>query len=151
MIKVDVEQYIERSPQAVFDFIANFENGPAWQSGMTSGHFITPPPLAVGSRYAQEARFMGRPIQTTFEVVTYEPGRLVKIDTISGSFPITITRAVRAQGEGCVVSATVEGEASGFFKLAEPLLKRQVNVSVEADYRALKALLENQAQQAGAS
>lgn len=143
MIKVEVEQYIAQPPQDVFDYIANFENGPAWQSGIRSARFLTPPPLALGSRYEQYASFMGRPIQTTFEVVEYDPGRLVKIDTISGSFPIAVTRAVRAGGEGGFVSAIVEGEASGFFKLAEPLLRRQVRGSVEGDYRALKALLES--------
>jgi uncharacterized membrane protein len=145
MIKVEVEQFISRPPQEVLDYIANFENGPAWQSGITSARLITPPPLAVGSRYQQDARFMGRPIQTTFEVVEYQPGRMVKIDTVSGSFPITITRAVRAEGEGCVVSAIVEGEAGGFFKLAEPLLRRQGKGSVEADYQALRSLLEGRA------
>jgi hypothetical protein len=44
------------------------------------------------------------------------------------------------------VSAIIEGDASGFFKLAEPLLARVVQRSVDGDYANLKHLLETQAE-----
>jgi hypothetical protein len=47
---------------------------------------------------------------------------------------------------GTLVTAIIEGDASGFFKLAEPLLARMVQGSVNADYANLKYILETQAQ-----
>jgi hypothetical protein len=41
------------------------------------------------------------------------------------------------------VTAIIEGDASGFFKLAEPLLARMVQRSVNSDYRNLKRILES--------
>lgn len=100
-------------------------------------------PLGVGSTYEQVASFLGRRIESTFDIVGFEPGRMIKGATTGGPFPITFTRSVEPLGDGSSrVSALVEGEAGGFFRLAEPLLRRAVQWSIDSDYRRLKALLE---------
>ncbi len=145
MIRVETSVHVNRPADEVFGFIANFENNPRWQSGQVEARFTSDGPLRVGSTYDQVARFLGRQITSTFEVVEYEPGRMIKASSTAGSFPITFTRMVEAAGDGAQVSAVIEGDASGFFKLAEPLLARMVQRSVEADYRNLKRLLEDEA------
>lgn len=144
MIHIESKINIKRAPADIFAFITNFENNPQWQSGMISARFTSNPPIGVGSTYTQVARFLGRRIDSNFVVVDYEPGRLVKITTISGSFPITVTRSVEPAGEGSTVRAIVEGDSSGFFKLAEPLMRRMVQSSVISDYARLKELLESE-------
>ena len=69
---------------------------------------------------------------------------MVKAASTSGTFPITFTRIVEPSGQGAAVKAIVEGDASSFFKLAEPLLSRMVKRSVDADYQNLKRILEQQ-------
>ncbi len=113
---------------------------------MQEARFTSEGPLGVGSTYAQVAKFLGRRIQSTFEVLEYEPERMVKATTTSGSFPITFTRMVEPAEGGTQVTAIIEGDASGFFKLAEPLLARMVQRSVDADYANLKRILETQAE-----
>ncbi len=146
MIMIEANITIQRPPGEVFDFIANFENNPLWQSGMVSATFTSPGPLAVGSTYDQVARFMGRQVVSSFQVTALEPGRKVKASSTGGSFPITFTRIVEPAGAGCRVTAIVEGDASGFFRLFQPLLDGMVRRSVEGDYRRLKQLLEGQSQ-----
>lgn len=143
MIRVETSVHIERNPDDVFDFISNFENNPRWQSGMVSAKFISQAPLRIGSTYSLVAKFLGRPVISTFEVIEYEPNRMIKAASTSGSFPITFTRIVTPHNNGTLVSAIIEGDASGFFKLAEPILGRMVQRSVEGDYRNLKQILEN--------
>jgi uncharacterized membrane protein len=143
MIKVETSVHVDRHPDEVFEFISNFENNPKWQSGMVSARFTSQGALRVGSTYAQEAKFLGRPVISEFEVIEYEPNRMVKAASTSGSFPITFTRMVKAQDNGTLVSAVIEGDASGFFKLAQPLMRRMVQKSVDEDYRNLKRILEN--------
>ncbi len=142
MIQVKIETSIHKPPGEVFDFIANFENNPRWQSGMVSATFTSPGPLSVGSTYDQVAQFLGRKVVSSFEVIALEPGRLVKAKSTAGSFPITFTRIVEPQGEGSHVRAIVEGDASSFYRLAEPLLRWMVRRSVRGDYANLKRLLE---------
>ena len=52
---------------------------------------------------------------------------------------------VEAADGGAEVTAVVEGDGSGFFKLAEPLLARMVQRSVVMDYRNLKRVMEGEA------
>ncbi len=137
---------INRPPDEVFAYISNFENNPKWQSGMQEARFTSEGSLRVGSTYTQVAKFLGRRIQSTFEILEYEPERMVKATTTSGSFPITFTRMVEPAEGGTQVTAIIEGDASGFFKLAEPLLARMVQRSVDADYANLKHILETQAE-----
>jgi hypothetical protein len=41
----------------------------------------------------------------------------------------------------CVVSVVVEGHGSGYFRIAEPLLRRLVRRSVRGDYARLRRML----------
>ena len=143
MLKIEVEVFIKRPSQEVFDYIANFENNPNWQGGMVSAKFTSEGPLQVGSTYVQEAKFLGRPVHSDFEVIAFEPGRMVKATTRSGSFPITFTRMVEPKDGGTQVKAIVEGDASGIYKLTEPLMTFMVKRSVDGDYKNLKAILES--------
>jgi uncharacterized membrane protein len=145
MIRVETSVHIDRPSDEVFAFISNFENNPQWQSGQIEARFTSDGPLRVGSTYDQVAKFLGRRIISTFEVLEYEPGRRVKASSTSGSFPITFTRMVEPAGDGADVSAVIEGDSSGFFKLAEPLLARMVQRSVDTDYRNLKNIMESYA------
>jgi uncharacterized membrane protein len=143
LIKIETKVQIERPSKEVFEYISNFENNPKWQSGQLEAKFTSEEPLQVGSTYDQVAKFLGRRIVSTFEVLEFEPDRKVKASSTSGSFPITFSRMVEPRGERTEVTAIIEGDASGFFKLAEPLLKRMVQNSVDSDYQNLKRIMEN--------
>jgi hypothetical protein len=145
MIQVETGVQIQLPSDIVFAYISNFELNPTWQSGMVEAKFMSEPPLRVGSTYEQVSKFLGRKIVSEFEVIAFEPGHMVKATTTSGSFPITFTRTVESEGDGCRVSAVIEGDASGFFKLAEPIMAHLVQNSVDRDYANLKELLESQA------
>ena len=143
MISVTATINIDRPAPVAFALVSDFERNPEWQRGMVSCTFTTDPPLRVGSRYDQEARFLGRPIISTFEVLQLDADRMVKATTVSGTFPITFTRTVTPDGpDRCVVTALVEGDASGVFRIAAPLIRQMVQRSVRSDYRRLKTLLE---------
>ncbi len=137
---------IQRPAEETFAFISRPENNPRWQQGMVEARVTSSGSWGVGSTYEQVARFLGRRIESSFEIVAFEPGRLIKGTTTAGSFPITFTRIVEPTGAGCRVTAIVEGDASGFFRLFQSLLDGMVRRSVEGDYRRLKQLLEGQSQ-----
>ena len=142
MFQVRVQVTIRRPVDEVFEYLANFENNPKWQGGMKEATFTSEGPLRVGSTYDQVASFLGRRVESSFEVIAYEAGRMVKATTTSGSFPITFTRKVSALESGTEVSAIIEGDASGFFQIAAPILKMLVQRSINADYKNLKKVLE---------
>ncbi len=143
-LQADIE--IERPASEVFEFIANFENNPAWQGGMKSAQFTTPPPHSKGSQYEQVASFLGRPVITRFEVTDLQPGRSITIDSIESTFPIHVTRQVEPLDPGRTrVRATIDGGPEGLMRLFAPLIGWFAQRSVTADYRRLKAHLEHPA------
>jgi uncharacterized membrane protein len=135
---------IERSADEVFAFFSDASNNPQWQTGQRSCVWTTPPPIGVGSTYDQEARFLGRTVLSRFEVVEHDPGRVITIRSIQGSFPIEVRRSVEPLDPArCRVTAEISGEPGGFFRLAAPLLRRLAQRSVDADYDRLRNLLES--------
>lgn len=139
MIEVTSSVEIDRPANAVFAFVADAENNPEWQGGMRSCRWITEPPIRVGSIYRQEAVFLGRTIESTFEVVTFQPGSSITIATLESTFPIRVTRSVQPLGpDRCRVSAKVRGDPSGTMRLFAPILLWMVQRSVRSDYRRLR-------------
>lgn len=143
MIDITSSIDIERDAAAVFGYVADFENNPAWQRGMRSAVWTSEPPIGIGSTYDQVARFLGREIRTSFEVTALEPGRSITITSTAGPFPITVTRTVEPLGDGrCRATAHVSGESSRFLHIADPIARWLVRRSVDGDYSRLKLLLE---------
>ena len=139
---IEVKVWIEAAPEGVFDFIANVENNPRWQRGMREAHWTSAMPIGVGSTYSQVASFLGKRIESRFEIVEYEPGRRIKGRTTASTFPITFTRSVEPEGAGTRVTALVEGNPSGLAGLGEPVMKRVMRRTIRQDYANLKQLIE---------
>lgn len=138
-MEVTTSVEVAAAPEAVFAFVSDAENNPQWQSGMVSAKWTSDGAIGVGSTYDQVATFLGRRIESTFEVEAFEPGRMIRASSTGGSFPITFTRTVEPAGAGSQVTAVITGDASGFFRLAEPFLRSMVQRSVTRDYETLAA------------
>lgn len=131
---------IARPASEVFEYVADFENNPRWQGGMQSCRWTSSQRMSVGATYVQEARFLGRRIDTHFRVSEYEAGRRISIESTRSTFPIQVTRSVEALGgDRCRVTAHVRGQPTGLLKLFSPMVK----TSVRKDYRRLKTTLES--------
>jgi len=137
---------IKRPAEEVFAFFSDASNNPKWQKGMVSCEWTTSPPIRVGSRYAQVARFMGRAVESTFVVTEYEPGRLIAIETEESTFPINVRRTVIPLDESsCQVEAVIGGGPErGPLKWLTPLVRGRAQKSVDADYDRLVGLLESE-------
>lgn len=144
-MKLSATREIARPATEVFAFFADASNNPLWQKGQRSCVWATPPPIAVGSVYDQEATFLGRKVTSRFEVVEYDPKGVITIQSIRGSFPITVRRSVQPVGSHrSRVIADISGEPAGFFRVASKALQRSAQRSVDADYDRLKHLLESE-------
>jgi uncharacterized membrane protein len=141
---VVVELEINRPQGVVWEYMENAEHNPEWLQNMQTASWTTEPPIRVGSRYDQVARFLGKEVRTSFEVTRLEAGRRITISSLPGSsFPLTITRELEPLGdEACRVAETAEGDAGGFYRLAEPLMRPLVRRNIKRAYERLKRLLE---------
>ncbi len=143
-MRMTAERTIRRPADEVAAFFFDASNNPKWQNGMVSCEWISGPPIAIGSTYVQLARFMGRDVRSTFVVTGYEPGRMIRIETIESTFPIQVERRVEPIDESsCRVTADITGGPDRrLLKMLSPLMGGRAQKSVDADYDRLVQLLE---------
>ena len=118
-------------------------NEPLWIGGIVESTPLTDAPMAKGARVKRVARFLGRRIEYVNEVLEYEPQRLLAMRSVSGPFPMTIRYEFEEAAGGTLARIRVRGDASGFYRLASPLLAAAVKRSVSGDLKRLKRLLES--------
>jgi uncharacterized membrane protein len=144
-VSVDVvtEIEIERPRAEVAAYASDPDNATAWYENIESVDWKTARPLAVGSRIAFVARFLGRRLAYTYEVRELVPGERFVMRTADGPFPMETTYAW-SDGEGGATRMTLRnrGEPSGFPRLAAPLMERAMRRANRKDLARLKALLE---------
>jgi hypothetical protein len=134
---------IRKPAVEVAAFFFDAANNPRWQEGMISCEWTSDGPIGVGSTYEQKAKFMGRDIVSTFVVTRFEPDRLIEIETIESTFPISVVRQVDPiDAKSCRVSAEISGGPTGLLRVLAPLMAGRAQKSVDADYDRLVQLLE---------
>ncbi|HYZ13987.1 MAG TPA: SRPBCC family protein, partial [Actinomycetota bacterium] len=100
------------------------------------------PPIGVGSHVRRVASFMGRRIEYVNEVTRLDPGSVLEMRSVKSPFPMHITYAFQDALGGTQTSVRVQGGTSTFYRLAGPLLSRQVKKNVQADLGRLKDIVE---------
>jgi hypothetical protein len=145
-VAVDVVTEIEirRPAGEVAAYTADPGNATAWYENIERVEWQTPPPLAVGSRLAFVARFLGRKLAYTYEVRELLPGQRLVMATADGPFPMETSYAWEETAPGLTrMTLRNRGEPSGFSGLAAPLLARAMRRANRNDLERLKAILES--------
>ena len=141
-IDITAEVTIERPREAMAAFAMDAANDPAWIGGIVESNLVPDGPFGKASKVARTAKFLGRRMDYTTEVVEYQRSALVAMRAES-PFPMTI-RYEFVESEGRTLARIrVTGEGSGFYNLAAPLLAMMVKRNVSRDLRTLKRLLES--------
>lgn len=105
--------------------------------------WVTPAPLGVGARIAFAARFLGRRLVYTYEIVELVPGERLVMRTAQGPFPMETTYTFTARGKTAThVTLRNRGEPKGFSAISPPLMSAAMRRANRQDVAALKALLE---------
>lgn len=141
-VDVSAETEIARPLDAVAAYAGDPANAPAWYVNIKSATWQTAPPIAIGSRIAFVAHFLGRKLAYTYEVVELAPDRLV-MRTAQGPFPMETTYTWQALDDGRTkMTLRNRGAPSGFAKIVAPLMSRAMKSAMTKDLARLKELLE---------
>lgn len=141
MIKAENSIVIQKPAQEVFAFTNDPENTTKWQAGVVSVKYPDGAPKE-GTQFIEVRKFMGKDMETTLEITALEPGEVYSARTLNGPVSFEITVNFESVNGGTKMSTTIEGEAGGFFKLAEGVVAKQLEKSLKEDNERLKSILE---------
>jgi hypothetical protein len=144
-VPVDVvtEIEIERPRDAVAAFAGDPDNAPRWYVNIKSVEWQTPAPLAVGSKLAFVAKFLGRRLAYTYEIVELAPGARLVMRTAEGPFPMETTYTWDDAGANRTrMTLRNRGEPRGFGKLLGVMMAPAMRRANRKDLARLKSLLE---------
>jgi uncharacterized membrane protein len=143
-VDVSTEVVIARPRAAVAAFASDPDNAPAWYVNIKSIEWKTVPPLAVGSRMAFVAHFLGRRLAYTYEVVELVSDERMVMSTQEGPFPMETTyRWDTTAGDATRMTLRNRGQPSGFNRVVAPLMAMAMRRANRKDLARLKAILES--------
>ena len=142
MVKVEGTIVINRPIEEVFAFLTNPDNAPLWQGSVLESKQTSEGPVGVGTSGQMVSQFLGRRMESTWEVTEYELNRKATLKSTSGPVPYKQSATVESVDEGTKATLVAEYEVGGFFKLAEPIVDRMVQRQAETDFAILKDLVE---------
>lgn len=147
MVDVFTEITINRPIWQVSEYAANPDHAPEWYVNIHSVEWKTPKPLTLGSQIAFKAKFLGRELAYVYEIVEYEPGKNLVMQTANGPFPMETIYTWQAINEHqTCMTLTNKGKPTGFNKLLFPVvmtsMMRKANIK---DLKKIKEILEKTA------
>jgi uncharacterized protein YndB with AHSA1/START domain len=142
-VDVQCERTIRRPRSEVAEYAADPDNTTAWYANIKAVEWETPRPLAIGSRVAFIATFLGRRLAYTYEIRELVPGERLVMSTAQGPFPMETTYTWEDAGDGATrMTLRNRGEPSGFKKIAAPVLAAAMRRAMTKDLERLSAMLE---------
>jgi uncharacterized membrane protein len=145
MVDVITEISIQCPLRRVAEFSADPDNVPKWYVNIQSVEWKTPKPLSVGSKIAFRAKFLGRELAYTYEIVKFSPGQKLVMRTDQGPFPMETTYSWELVTESLTrMKLRNRGNPAGFSIIFTPIISMMMKRANRKDLICLKSLLEKE-------
>ena len=143
-VDVTTEIVIRRPREQVTAYSANPDNAPMWYVNIKEVQWKSSPTLALGSRIAFVATFLGRRLAYTYEIIDLQPGKRLVMRTKEGPFPMETTYTWEDTADDSTrMTLRNRGSPSGFSKLLAPLMASSMRRANQQDLTKLKEILES--------
>jgi uncharacterized membrane protein len=144
-VAIDVASQIgiDRPREEIAAYACDPDNAIEWYENIKAVEWRTSRPIAVGSRFAFIANFLGRRLSYTYEVVELVPAERFVMRTAEGPFPMETTYAWHDAHDGStLMTLRNRGEPTGFARIVGPVMGIAVRMANRKDLRRLKEILE---------
>ena len=143
-MRVDVVNtvVINRPVAEVSQYAADPDNAPLWYENIKSVEWKTARPVRVGSQIDFVARFLGRRLAYTYEVIELVPGRQLRMRTPGPPFPMETTYTWENENGATRMALRNRGTPSGFSAWLAPVMSFMVGRANRKDLAILKRRLE---------
>ena len=142
-VDVTTEIVIDRPCADVAAYAADPSHAPDWYTNIETVTWRTEPPVRAGSTMDFVARFLGRRLAYTYEIVDLVPGQRLVMRTAQGPFPMETTYTWHpVDGGRTRMTLRNRGEPAGFGRIAAPVMAAAMRRANDKDLSALKRILE---------
>jgi hypothetical protein len=140
-VDVVAEVVVARPREQVAAFMFEPRNDAIWTTGVVECRPLTEGPLRTGAKVERVSKFLGRRFGYLVEVTDHAPARFAQM-RVTEPFPMNIRYELEDAPGGTRARIRCQGEATGFFRVAAPLMSRMVKRSITNDLENLKEYLE---------
>ena len=142
MISYRFQTTIDRSPDEVWAYAVDLRRHPEWMD-IRDAALVSGDPTVVGAVGRESLRIGPRTYEVRVTVEAAEPGRLVAW-RFKGAAPLEGEAQLELEPVDGRTRATWSGETRlrGLWRLAQPLLAREIRSGEAAELEKLKAILE---------
>ncbi len=142
MARIEKSIKVNCTPEKAFAFATDFNKAATWQEGVIEAKVTSEGATGVGTTYAWTAKALGQTMETRGEVTVWNPPLAYEWKATKSPFPLAGGMKFQADGSGTLVTVFADAEPGGFFKLAEGMIKGQMEKQFEGNLETLKKLLE---------
>ena len=140
-VDIAVEAVIAHPVDVVAAYAGDPINAPDWYANIDSVHWRTEPPIKVGSQMDFQARFLGRRLSYTYEIIEFVPGERLVMRTADGPFPMETTYTWQPAAGGTLMRMRNRGTPSGFAAIAGPVMQKSMRRAMTKDLSRLETRL----------
>jgi uncharacterized protein YndB with AHSA1/START domain len=140
-VDVAVERVLPFPREKVASYAGDPGHAPEWYANIVSVRWRTPPPVRVGSQLDFEARFLGRRLAYTYEVVELVAKERLVMRTSDGPFPMETTYTWESVAGGTRMTLRNRGTPSGFARVAAPVMQKAMKGAMTKDLARLSERL----------
>lgn len=143
-VDVAVDVVIERSRSDVASFAGDLSKAGQWYENVESAEWLTPPPIAAGSKAQLLVNGFGKTSSYTYEIVELVDDERLVMRTQSGPFPMETTYTwAPAEGGHTKMTVRTTFEPRGLAKMGSSMISAGLRKSSRKDLEALKRALES--------
>ena len=115
MRTVTASATIPANPDQVFDFVADLENLPSWQTGIVSAQLTTPGPVGAGSRAHVVRQLLGQRLAVDLALVDHQPGRRLELTSAASGVGVRAILELAPENGATRLAFTMEIRAKNVF------------------------------------
>jgi len=140
MVQVTHSVIFHSSSATLFAALTDFQNAPKWQPAVIEERALTDGPLQVGVKTYQKRLFMGKPVESTCEIIEFEQDRKM---VCSREGEVRTSYLLEPIEDGTKLTFSIDLQGKGLkWSLLQPLIKAGLTRDVVTRFQTLKGQLE---------